>query len=227
MTSDWGWISLRRWRFQEFSRCPASALSVRFSPTRVIYANHRHTDFCHRTHCRASRPVARGIYHREHVTELSWSSVLILLAKIVGFTLVTWILSRYVVPPLIVLLQRSLHVPQLSFGLLIGGLFVVVGISEAVGTHGSLGALLFGAALSGLPHQLRRDIVPGMRSAAEGLFVPLFFASAGLHLSFSFTDLPVVTIAALVAVPCWGSSPDLSSALCCRGWRDRLCWPLG
>ncbi len=140
----------------------------------------------------------------EHVTELNWSSVLILLAKIVGFTLVTWVLSRYVIPPFIVLLQRYLHVPQLSFGLLIGGLFVVVGISEAVGTHGSLGALLFGAALSGLPHQLRRDIVPGMRSAAEGLFVPLFFASAGLHLSYSFTDLPVVTIAALVAVPLLG-----------------------
>ena len=140
----------------------------------------------------------------EHVPGLEWSNILLLLAKIVGFTLVTWILSRYVVPPLIVLLQRSLHVPQLSFGLLIGGLFVVVGISEAVGTHGSLGALLFGAALSGLPHQLRRDIVPGMRSTAEGLFVPLFFASAGLHLSFSFTELPLATIAALVAVPLLG-----------------------
>ena len=140
----------------------------------------------------------------EHVPEFNVPSVLILLAKIVGFTLVTWILSRYVVPPLIEILQRTIRVPQLSFGLLIGGLFVVVGISEAVGTHGSLGALLFGAALSGLPYQLRRDIVPGMRSTAEGLFVPLFFASAGLHLSLSFTELPLATIAALVAIPLLG-----------------------
>ena len=140
----------------------------------------------------------------EHVTDFNLSSILILLAKIVGFTLVTWVLSSRVVPPLIVLLKRSLHVPQLSFGLLIGGLFVVVGISESVGVHGSLGALLFGAALSGLPYQLRQEIVPGMRSAAEGLFVPLFFASAGLHLSLSFTELPIVTILALVSIPLAG-----------------------
>ena len=140
----------------------------------------------------------------EHVEEINLLSILILLAKIVGFTLVTWVLSSRVVPPLIVLLKRSLHVPQLSFGLLIGGLFVVVGISESLGAHGSLGALLFGAALSGLPYQLRQDIVPGMRSAAEGLFVPLFFASAGLHLSLSFTDLPIVTILALVSIPLVG-----------------------
>ncbi len=140
----------------------------------------------------------------EHVTDLNLFSILILLAKIVGFTLVTWVLSSRVVPPLIMLLKRSLHVPQLSFGLLIGGLFVVVGISEAVGAHGSLGALLFGAALSGLPYQLRQEIVPGMRSAAEGLFVPLFFASAGLHLSLSFTELPVATILALVSIPLVG-----------------------
>ena len=140
----------------------------------------------------------------EQVSEINVPSLFILLAKIVGFTLVTWVLSSRVVPPLIVLLKRSLHVPQLSFGLLIGGLFVVVGISEAVGTHGSLGALLFGAALSGLPYQLRQEIVPGMRSAAEGLFVPLFFASAGLHLSLSFTELPIATILALVSIPLVG-----------------------
>ena len=140
----------------------------------------------------------------EHIGELNWVGVLTLLAKIVGFSVVTWILSRYVMPPVMVLLQRLLHVPQLSFGIVIGSLLVVVSLSEIVGIHGSLGALLFGAALSGLPHQLRRDIGPGMRSAAEGLFVPLFFASAGLHFSLSFLDLPVWTIAALVTIPLVG-----------------------
>ena len=70
------------------------------------------------------------------------------------------------------LLQRFLNVPELSYGLLIGGLFlVVVGAERLGGLHGSLGALLFGAALSGLPHRMREDIMPGMRSTAEGLFV--------------------------------------------------------
>ena len=140
----------------------------------------------------------------EHVHHLSWESLLILPAKIAVFTVVTWVLASRVLPPLIVLLKRFLHVPQLSFGLILGGLFLTVVGAEHMGLHGSLGALLFGAALSKLPYHVRRDIVPGMRGTAEGLFVPLFFASAGLHLSLSFTGLPVWTIAALLVIPLVG-----------------------
>ncbi len=140
----------------------------------------------------------------EHVHHLSWESLLILPAKIAVFTVVTWVLASRVLPPLIVLLKRFLHVPQLSFGLILGGLFLTVVGAEHMGLHGSLGALLFGVALSKLPYHVRRDIIPGMRSTAEGLFVPLFFASAGLHLSLAFTELPVWTIAALVFIPLVG-----------------------
>ena len=140
----------------------------------------------------------------EHVHHLSWESLLILPAKIAVFTVVTWVLASQVLPPLIVLLKRFLHVPQLSFGLILGGLFLTVVGAEHMGLHGSLGALLFGVALSKLPYHVRRDIIPGMRSTAEGLFVPLFFASAGLHLSLAFTELPVWTIAALVFIPLVG-----------------------
>ena len=140
----------------------------------------------------------------EHTHQMSWSGVFILLAQIAGFTVVTWVLASRVIPPLIMLLQRFLYVPQLSFGLVLGGLFLTVAGAAKMGLHGSLGALLFGAALSGMPYQVRRDIAPGMRSAAEGLFVPLFFAAAGLHMNMSFTELPVLTIVALVFVPLVG-----------------------
>ena len=140
----------------------------------------------------------------EHTHQMSWSGVSILLAQIVAFTVVTWVLASRVIPPLIMLLQRFLYVPQLSFGVLLGGLFLTVAGVAKMGLHGSLGALLFGAALSGMPYQVRRDIAPGMRSVAEGLFVPLFFAAAGLHMSMSFTALPVLTIVALVFVPLAG-----------------------
>ena len=132
---------------------------------------------------------------------LDAGGVLLLLAQIVGFVVAAWILSTRVLPAAITLLQRLLNVPELSFGLLIGCLFLVVVAAEEFGLHGTIGALLFGAALSGLPQQVRADIMPGMRSASEGLFVPLFFASAGLHFDSSFTELPVATIAALVIVP--------------------------
>ena len=140
----------------------------------------------------------------EHAQKLSVIVVLTLLGKITGFTVATWFLSTRVIPHLLTFLQRVLQVPQLSFGPLLGGLFLMVVSAEEIGLHGSIGALLFGAALSGLPHQVRQSVLPGIRSTAEGLFVPLFFASAGLHLSLSFTNLPPWTIVALVTIPLAG-----------------------
>ena len=130
--------------------------------------------------------------------------ILTLLGQIAGFTVVIWLVSAKLLPRVMALLQRFLNVPELSYGLLIGALFLVVAGAENFGLHGSLGALLFGAALSGLPHRMREDIMPGMRSTAEGLFVPLFFASAGLYLDFSFIELPLLTVVALLFVPMVG-----------------------
>ena len=140
----------------------------------------------------------------ESERELSVFSLLTLLGQICAFTVVSWFLSTRVLPHVIVFLKRALNVPQLSFGLLLGGLFLMVAGAEKIGLHGTLGALLFGGSLSKLPRQVRQDVLPGIRSTAEGLFVPLFFASAGLHLSMSFTDMPPWTIVALVTIPMAG-----------------------
>ena len=148
--------------------------------------------------------ISEHFYSEDQGHVLDLLSVSTLIGQIVGFTILIWLFSTKVLPKVIVLLHRFLRVPQLSFGVLLGGLFLVVVGAEEVGLHGSLGALLFGAALSMLPYQVRRDIMPGMRGAAEGFFVPLFFASAGLHLSFDFLNLPLETILALVLVPLAG-----------------------
>ncbi|MYE31098.1 MAG: CBS domain-containing protein [Chloroflexi bacterium] len=140
----------------------------------------------------------------DHGHQLDLRSVLIVVAQISGFAVVTWVVSTKVLPRVIVLLHHLLQVPQLSFGLLLGGLFLVVVGAEHVGLHGTLGALLFGAALSTLPYQVRRDIMPGMRGTAEGFFVPLFFASAGLYLSLDFVSLAPETIIGLTLVPLAG-----------------------
>ena len=141
----------------------------------------------------------------EHVHEVSPVGILILLGKVAGFAVASWILSSRVLPPVVALLQRVIQVPQLSLGLLLGFLFLIVWGAELIGLHGSLGALLFGASLSGLSYQVRREITPGLRSVAEGLFVPLFFASAGLQFSFSFITLPVWTMVALALIPLFGN----------------------
>ena len=135
---------------------------------------------------------------------MSATAVVLLLGQIVGFVVVAWVLSTRLLPAAIEFLQRFLNVPELSFGLMIGCLFLVVVAAEEFGLHGTIGALLFGAGLSGVNQQVRLDILPGMRSASEGLFVPLFFASAGLHFDLSFTELPASMIAALVLVPLAG-----------------------
>ncbi len=148
--------------------------------------------------------ISEHFYAGEDTGGLDPLSVAVLVGQIFAFTVGTWFISTRILPRVIVLLHRFLQVPQLSFGLLLGGLFIVVVAAEEVGLHGSLGSLLFGAALSMLPFQVRRDIMPGLRSTAEGLFVPLFFASAGLHLNLDFLELPPQTIAALVFVPLIG-----------------------
>ena len=136
--------------------------------------------------------------------QLSVGSVLYLLVQMTVFSIVAWLLSTRLFPPVMIFLQRFLNVPELSFGLIIGGLFLMVVGAEKIHLHGSIGALLFGAALSGMPREVHEDVLPGLRSAAEGLFVPLFFASAGLHLDISFTTLPIATIVALLVFPSLG-----------------------
>ena len=141
----------------------------------------------------------------EHAHEISFTGVLVLMAKIAGFTAVAWLLSSRVLPPLVARLQRIIQVPQLSLGLLLGTLFLVVDGAEVMGLHGALGALLFGASLSGLPYQVRVEIMPGLRSTAEALFVPLFFASAGLHFTFNFVNIAPLTMVALALIPLSGN----------------------
>ena len=96
----------------------------------------------------------------------------LLLAQIAGFALVTWVLASRLFPPLLIRLRRILGVPQLSFGLLIGGLFLVVVGADKIGLHGSLGALLLGTALSGLPTGYGRRFYPGCVAWPRGYLFP-------------------------------------------------------
>ena len=146
--------------------------------------------------------IGFALGERQHGPNLS--GLLSLLAHIGIFTAVAWVLSAKLLPRAIDHLERLANVPELAFGIVFGGLFLIVAGTEKVGVHGSMGALLFGVALSGLTRRVHREITRGLRSAADGIFVPLFFAAAGLHLDLSFLTLPAATIAVLTAVPLAG-----------------------
>jgi len=141
----------------------------------------------------------------EHTHEFSFLSLAVLIGKIAGFAALAWLLSSRILPPLVALLQRIIRVPQLSMGLLLGVLFLMVDAAELMGLHGTLGALLFGASLSGLTYQVRSEMMPGLRSVAEGFFVPLFFASAGLYFSFHFVTMPWWVMLTLAFIPLAGN----------------------
>ena len=110
----------------------------------------------------------------------------------------------YLFSPLVIRLRAWIGVPQLSLGLMAGSLFLAGVGADRVGLHSSLGALLFGTALSALPHRLRSEVMPSMRGIGHGLFIPLFFASAGLHIDLSFRELSALTILAVVAAAVFG-----------------------
>ena len=99
-------------------------------------------------------------------------TVPILLAEIVAFSVVSWLLASRVFPPVVAWLRRFIDAPQLAMGLMTGALLLVVGLVDRIGIHGSLGALLLGVSLSGLPHRLRTDILPGVRGLAYGSLHP-------------------------------------------------------
>ena len=70
--------------------------------------------------------ISEHFYAGGHGHSLDILSVSTLIGQIVGFAVVTWFVSTRLLPKVIVLLHHFLQVPQLSFGLLLGGLFLVV-----------------------------------------------------------------------------------------------------
>lgn len=150
-----------------------------------------------------------------------WTEGGLLAARIVGFAAGAWALAAWVMPWALLRLRRWVDVPQLALGVVMGGLLAAFVLSEEAGLHGSLGALLFGMALSGLPRSLRAELLPPARGIASGLFVPLFFATAGLRVDTSFLDLPLLTVGVVLvaAIPAKALGAALAGALSPAGYR--------
>lgn len=94
-----------------------------------------------------------GFLSSDRGSDVSPFTLLALFGKVGAFGLATYVVSCRILPPLFVALKQVLRVPHLSFGLVLGGLFLSVACADAVGVDGSVGALLFGASLSRLPFQ--------------------------------------------------------------------------
>lgn len=148
--------------------------------------------------------VGFAIQDLEDTSQFSPWTIPVLLLQVGGFAVVAWVIASKIVPPLMTRLRQMIGTAQFSFAVLTAILLLVVVAAENIGLHASLGALLFGAALSGLPSRLRSEVLPGLRSIGTGLFIPLFFTSAGLAMDSSFTQLSALTVAAVILVAIFG-----------------------
>ena len=135
-----------------------------------------------------------------HPGGLGGWKVAVLLGEIILFVVASWVLSSKVVPRVLVSLRRIIGAPQLAPALMVGSLFLVVWGAHEIGMDEALAALVFGMVNSGLPRRLRNEILPSIRGMSQGVFIPLFFASAGTHVDLSFLNLPVSTLATVVPV---------------------------
>ena len=117
--------------------------------------------------------ISDHFYDGGHGHALDGLSVLTIIGQIIGFTIVTWFVSTKILPKVIVALHNFMQVPQLSFGLLLGGLFLVVVGAERVGLHGYAWrvALRRGAIDAALPGTARHH-ARNERRTAGGLFRP-------------------------------------------------------
>jgi CBS domain-containing protein len=90
---------------------------------------------------------------------------------------------------------------EASFGVVASVVLIVIWFSELVGVHGAIGALILGLGLSRLSDSPEHvEVIQGFRSFSHGVFVPVFFAGAGLYFSFSFLNLSLRYVLIFVVI---------------------------
>ena len=115
--------------------------------------------------------------------------LLITLGRMTIFFILASLFSLKVLPILLKFIKRHTEVKGVFFGILIGIVLLFVYIGEINGVHGAITALLIGLALSQMPKTDYYQSISGLRSIANGIFVPIFFAGVGLQITFGFLEL--------------------------------------
>jgi Kef-type K+ transport system membrane component KefB/predicted transcriptional regulator len=127
--------------------------------------------------------------------------ILVLAAKFMFFFLVVGAISFLFAPRLLTFIKRRMKAKEASFGVVASVVLIVVWFSELVGVHGAIGALILGLGLSRLSDSPEHvEVIQGFRSFSHGVFVPVFFAGAGLYFSFSFLNLSLRYVLIFVVI---------------------------
>jgi len=126
--------------------------------------------------------------------------LLVTLGRMTLFFIVASLFSLKVLPILLRFIRRHTEVKGVFFGVLIGIVLLFVYIGEINGVHGAITSLLIGLALSQMPKKDYHQSISGLRSIANGIFVPIFFAGVGLQITFKFLELDLSLIIGFILV---------------------------
>jgi len=121
--------------------------------------------------------------------------------KVIAFFFLAGLAGYYVVPSLIRKAEELLKIREASFAVLIASILVFSYGASVAGLHGVFGALTLGFALStakGDP--IISKTVQQLEGFAHGIFIPIFFAGAGLYVTKDFLALSPLAILLLSAV---------------------------
>lgn len=122
------------------------------------------------------------------------------LSRIGVFFLIASFFSFKVLPIMLRFIKRHAEVKGAFFGVLIGIVLLFVYVGEINGVHGALTSLLIGLSLSRIPKSEYYQSVNGIRSIANGIFVPIFFAGVGLQINFGFLDLDLPLVIGFILI---------------------------
>lgn len=128
------------------------------------------------------------------------SQILFSLVRISIFFIIASLFSFKILPPLLRFIKRHTEVKGGFFGVLIGILLLFVYVGEINGVHGALTSLLIGLALSRIPKSEYYQSVNGIRSIANGIFIPIFFAGVGLQINFGFLGLALPIVVGFILI---------------------------
>ena len=96
--------------------------------------------------------------------------------------------------------EAKLHVREASFATLIAIILIFSYVAHIAGLHGIFGALLLGFTLSRIKDDpVIQRAIESLKIFAYGVFIPLFFASAGLYMSKNFINVGILTILYITA----------------------------
>jgi len=102
------------------------------------------------------------------------------------------LIGYFIVPRVVRKTEVAFKVEAASFATLIAIILMFVYLSSLAGLHGVLGSLIVGFAMSRMKWDpVIAKTVDQLKGFAHGIFIPLFFAGAGLYVTRDFLEMEV------------------------------------